>query len=114
MVLTGIRQQEAEVIGSKGGTLGVDRVLSPFNIDGRPTPHLRTLSFKGWYDVRLSSCDIPLLQEVALQEAPHLHIATWGGLKNLSFANAPPQILLEGGVLRSWRISFSHADSKHD
>ena len=98
MVLTGIRQQEAEVIGSKGGTLRVDRVLSPF-IDGRPTPHLRTLSFKGWYDVRLSSCHIPLLQEVmTLQEAPHLHIAIWGGLNNLSFPNAPPQDLLEGGV----------------
>ena len=97
MVLTGIRQQEAEVIGSKGGTLRVDRVLSPF-IDDRPTPHLRTPSFKGWYDVRLSFGHIPLLQEVALQEAPYLHIAIWGGLKNLSFVNAPPQSLLAGGV----------------
>ena len=75
----------------------VDRVLSPL-IDGRPTPHLQTLSFRGWHDVRLSFCHTPLLQEVTLQGAPHLHIANWGGVKRLRIANTPPRSLVENGA----------------
>ena len=75
----------------------VDRVLSPL-IDGRPTPRLQTLSFRGWYDVRLSFCYAPLLQDVTLQKAPSLHIANWGGVKKLRIAGIPPRSLVENGA----------------
>jgi len=39
----------------------------------------------------------PLLQEVTLQGAPHLHMANWGGVKNLDVANVYPQSLAEDG-----------------
>ena len=77
--------------------LWVAQVLSPL-IDGRPTPRLQTLSFRGWYDVRLSFCHTPLLQEVTLEEASSLHIANWGGVKKLRIAGIPPPSLVENGA----------------
>lgn len=75
----------------------VGRVLSPL-INGRPTPKLKILSFTGWLDVCLSFCNTPLLQEVTLREAFQLHITDWRSVKTLSFANMPPQSLVENGA----------------
>ena len=78
-------------------TVWIDRVLSPLII-GRPTPRLKALSFTGWFDVCLSFCHTPLLQEVTLRDAPQLHIANWGRVKTLSFASTPPRNLAENGA----------------
>jgi hypothetical protein len=77
--------------------LWVNRVLSPL-IDGRPTPRLQTLSLTSCYDIRLSFCHTPLLQQVTLKQASHLHIANWKGVKEMVLENAPPQSLVENGA----------------
>jgi hypothetical protein len=92
-----------EVYNGKGSesqqNAWVSRVLSPL-IHGRPTPRLQTLSFIGWFDVRLSFSHTPLLQELTLLAAPHLHIADWNRVKKMSIKGHPPRGLLKNGAYR--------------